>query len=440
MLSLEEDVEAHALFKQGWNISQIARHLGRDRKTIRDYLSGKREPGVRVRSVADPFDEIVGYAAQRLADDPHVWSSALYDEVVALGYPRAYSTFTRQLRQRRLRPACPACSSSGPGVPTIEIEHPAGAETQWDWVELPEAPWLDGGTADLLVGSLAYSSMSRGTFAEATDQPHLFDAIDRTCAALGGITRRWRFDRMGTVVAIGTDRLLASFAAFAKHHGVAVDICPARRAKRKGVVEKNIDFITRRWWRTANVATLEEAQRSLDAFCATIGDARPRHDLDGRPSTVAALAQHERLAPLPPTRFPTTLHVTRKVAANATVAYRGNHYSVDPALVGATVEVRVPIGAHQIEIVDPATGLLARHRLVAPGLGQIVRDGAHAIALEHAVLAAFTTDKPCRRKANRPPSQAAQALAAQLRDPSAPGDAVVIDLASWARHAPEGGR
>jgi hypothetical protein len=282
--------------------------------------------------------------------------------------------------------------------------------------------------------------MTRATFAEATDQAHLFDAIDRTCAALGGVTRRWRFDRMGTVVAIGTDRLLASFVAFAKHHGVGVDICPARRAKRKGVVEKNIDFITRRWWRTANVATLEEAQRSLDAFCATIGDARPRHDLDGRPSTVAALAEHERLAPLPPTRFPATLVVTRKVAANATVAYRGNHYSVDPTLLGATVEVRVPAGTHQIDIVDPATGLLARHRLAAPGLGQIVRDGAHAIALEHAVLAAFTTDKPCCRKANRPPSQAAQALAAQLRDPSAPGDAVVIDLASWARHAPEGGR
>nr|WP_279580887.1 hypothetical protein [Fodinicola feengrottensis] len=28
----------------------MARHLGRDRKTIRAYLSGAREPGKRVRS------------------------------------------------------------------------------------------------------------------------------------------------------------------------------------------------------------------------------------------------------------------------------------------------------------------------------------------------------------------------------------------------------
>jgi hypothetical protein len=148
----------------------------------------------------------------------------------------------------------------------------------------------------------------------------------------------------GTVVSIGSDRILASFAAFAKHYRVGVDICPPRRAKRKGVVEKNIDFITRRWWRTADVATAEDAQRSLDVFCETIGDARPRHDTHGRPSTVGGLAGHERLRALPTTRFPTTVEVTRLVAANATVAFRGNHYSVDPSLVGVEVLVRVTVG------------------------------------------------------------------------------------------------
>lgn len=102
-------MEAHALHKQGWKISQIARHLGRDRKTIRAYLNGERQPGVRQRSQPDPFDEIAAYVGQRLTDDPHVLATALFDEVVALGYPRSYQTFTRQLRERR--PACPACTS-----------------------------------------------------------------------------------------------------------------------------------------------------------------------------------------------------------------------------------------------------------------------------------------------------------------------------------------
>lgn len=442
MLTWEQDVEAHALQSQGWNISQIARHLGRDRKTIRAYLAGERTPGVRAPAGPDPFDEIADYIGQRLSDDPHVWASALFDEAVGLGYPRAYSTFTRQLRERRLRPVCPACvTSGGAGVPTIEIEHPPGAETQWDWVELPGAPWLDGGTSHLLVGALSFSSKFRATFAESEDQPHTFEAIERTCAALGGVTRRWRFDRMATVIGINTKQVLPSFATFAKHHDVAVDPCPAYRPQRKGVVEKAIQFLTQRWWRTAKVATVEDAQASLDAFCATIADARARHDVDGTASTVAVLAEQERLGPLPATRWPNTLVVERKVAANATVSFRGNHYAVDPASVGATVSVSVPVGVHTIDIVDPTSGLLTRHRLLTPGQDAIVRDGDQAIALEKAVLAAFTTGRPCHRKDNRPPSAAAEALAAEL-DAGAPvpGGAVVIDLATWANHVPEAGR
>jgi predicted transcriptional regulator len=47
MLTWEENVEASALRSRGWTISAIARHLGRDRKTIRAYLTGKRTPGKR---------------------------------------------------------------------------------------------------------------------------------------------------------------------------------------------------------------------------------------------------------------------------------------------------------------------------------------------------------------------------------------------------------
>ena len=71
MISQEEDVEAHALRKQGWSISAIARHLDRDRKTIRAYLNGQREPGVRRPAAeGDPFDGFEAYVRQRFVDDP----------------------------------------------------------------------------------------------------------------------------------------------------------------------------------------------------------------------------------------------------------------------------------------------------------------------------------------------------------------------------------
>ena len=108
MISQGEDVEIHALRKQGWSISAIARHVGRDRKTVRAYLNGDRQAGVRAKpdGLADPFDVVEPYVRQRLADDPHVRATVLFREVQALpvGYDRSYQTFCRQVRDRQLRP------------------------------------------------------------------------------------------------------------------------------------------------------------------------------------------------------------------------------------------------------------------------------------------------------------------------------------------------
>ena len=72
MLTEEEFVEASALHRRGWSISAIARHLGRDRKTIRAYLARERAPGVRRRSVPDHFAAFVPYVKARLQEDPAV--------------------------------------------------------------------------------------------------------------------------------------------------------------------------------------------------------------------------------------------------------------------------------------------------------------------------------------------------------------------------------
>ena len=96
MLTEEEFVDASALRRRGWTISAIARHLGRDRKTIRAYVEGTRQPGLRRRAVSDHFEPFEPYVRERLVEDPHLWGTALYDEVLRLGYPRSYVTFVRE--------------------------------------------------------------------------------------------------------------------------------------------------------------------------------------------------------------------------------------------------------------------------------------------------------------------------------------------------------
>ena len=127
MITREDDVDAHALHRRGWTISAIARHLGHDRKTIRAYLRGGRVAGQRRRAEPDPFEPFAGYCRERLGEDPHLWATTLFDELLELGYDRSYPTFTRQLRARGLRPACEPCRPAR-DRPVAVIEHPPGEE------------------------------------------------------------------------------------------------------------------------------------------------------------------------------------------------------------------------------------------------------------------------------------------------------------------------
>lgn len=427
-------MEAEALRARGWSISAIAAHTGHDRKTVRAYLAGRR-PGERRPARPEGLAEFVGYCRQRLADDPHLWLTTLFDEVTGLGYAGSYQAFTAGVRRHGLRPRCQVCAASRSRDRAV-IDHPAGEETQWDWLELPDPPahWGVGGTAHLLLGVLAHSGRWRGWLAESEDQPHLVEGLHQVATGLGGLTRRWRFDRMSTVCHPGSGRITASFGPVAVHYQVAVSVCPSRHAWRKGAVEKSAHTIAQRWWRTLpDDATVAAAQASLDRLCARL-DGR-RRVRDGQPTTVGELAGAEPLRPLP-APFGVVVDVGRTVSNQAWVAFGGNQYSVPPGHTGQRVRVRHTLGTPGLDIVTEHGTLLAHHVRRPDGAGALVRTDEHVAALTKVVLADFTDREPCRRKTRRPPSDAALAEADRIRrrqagDP-ADGDHVVVDFAEYA--------
>lgn len=420
MLSEEEHVEAEALRARGWSISQVARHLGRDRKTVRGYLAGKRKPGARSSPIQDAFARFEPYVAQRLADDHGLALTVLLRELRDLGYTCSYQTLTRQVRQRNLRPHCEACAGVK-GRATIEIAHEPGDETQWDWLELPDAPW--GANALLQVGALSASGKCRAVFAERKQTPHLIVAMASVLERLGGLTRDFRIDHMEGAVIPATRKLVPAFADYARYLKVSVVICPPRRGNRKGVVEKANDYITQSWWRTADVATPEQAQASLDGFCENIADQRMRGD-----QTVGELATGERLRRLPNYPYPVNIEVIRKVSWSGLISYEGNRYSVPPGLVNSQVVVSRRMDTHTLEIRSMSGEVVARHRIAPAGAGALQRAEGHRAALEAEILAGFSTDRPCARKRNRPPSEAARAIADQIKTPVSSFD---VDLSTY---------
>lgn len=434
MLTREEDVDAHALRRQGWTISAIARHLGRDRKTIRAYLNGEQEAGQR-RLAPDGFAPYLEYCRQRLADDPHLWATALFDEIVELGYRGGYSTFTRGLRRYDVRPHCDPCHSTR-GRDVAIIGHPPGEEIQFDWLELPDPPgdWGVGAHAHLLVGALAHSGRWRAVLAESEDFPHLVQGLDQVVRKLGGTARRWRFDRMATVCYPSSGQVTAAFAGVAKYYGVGVDVCPSRRGNRKGVVEKANHSAAQRWWRTVpDDLSVEQAQSGVDKLPMRMDERR--RTVGGVRTTVAELAESEPLLGLPALPFPAELSVERTVTAQSLVPFEGNFYSVPPGLPGARVAVVHRLGEDFLNIATAGRAVIARHRRAVRGSGQTIRDAGHVIALERSVLASFSDRAPCKSKVRRPPTDAALAEAERLRQGHATGstaERVVIDLSHYA--------
>ncbi len=233
----------------------------------------------------------------------------------------------------------------------------------------------------------------------------------------------------------------------AKYYGASVSICPAQRGNRKGVVEKINHTAAQRWWRTLpDDITAEQAQGSLDRFASVRGDTRMRATADGR-STVAAVAETEPLAPVPASPYPVIVTEERTASRQALVPYRGNRYSVPPELAAARVIVTRPVGGEFIDIATATGIVVARHKLLADGLGATVRDAGHVIALDAAAMAAANTGRPHRRKDRIPPGAAARAAAAELRDrlaaagetafesAAATTDSTVIDLSVYERAA-----
>ncbi len=431
MLTEEDDVEIYALAARGWSVSAISRHTGRDRKTVSKYLAGPRAVRAPAPSCLEPYR---AYIEARFEDDPHLEATVLHRELVDAGFGRAYTTLVGELRRLELRPVCLTCAHRRGDAVTTEIDHPAGEEIQWDWLELAaeDVPW--GEPAYVLVGALSHSGRFRGVFCEQMTFGHLAAAMHQVLVALGGTARVWRTDRMATVVSPQTGRITPDAAALAKHYGTQIAVCPARRAQRKGVVEKAIQYLTRSWWRTAAVATLGDAQRSLDAWSVRVADQRTRPA-----GTVSQIAAAELLRALPAAAYPAQIVVERKVSRAALVAFEGNHYSVPPVHASRTVTVTWRISEAMLRIVSMHGEIVAEHRRVAAGASQTVRSTEHAAMLQTAVLAAFTTKDACRRKPNLPPGDCALAELARLRGLD-PGGAQVISLADYAALAEAAGR
>jgi hypothetical protein len=405
MLSAEEYKAVCALHDQGWSISQIARYLGPDRKTVRAYLRGDRTVGVRA-AAHDEFLRFVPYCRQRLDDDPHLQANILHGEVVELGYRGAYSTFTRALRKHLTRPNCALSHRESADPASGRVE-----DVRFDWVELPDPPagWDCGRQAHLLMASLTRSGRWRAALTGGRDLAQCVEAVDHVLRRLGGTGGRWLFDRTPPVCS-PSGKVTVAFREVATYYGAFLAIRAQRdQPNPMGRAHRSV---IRYWWANdlANDMGMQAAQHSLDRM-AERSDGRRRR----------ATCEARALLALPPRPFPAKVCAERTVDPQGLVPFDGNFYAVPADLVGAQVEVHLRLGEPRLSVSTARGAVIACFEKAPTGMGATVIGSTDLITLERPRHPLGAGSRVCPAGPVRPPrSRAALAEAEALSRHDAP--------------------
>lgn len=353
-------------FEQQWGLSQIARELGLDRKTVRRCLRQSTwQPYKRAAVGETLLTTHEEYLRQRA---PEVQYSAriLYQELRRdRHYAGSYETVKRFVAPLRELQAQAELTQT-------RFETPPGQQSQIDWGQSLVAFRGGSRAVHFFVLTLGYSR--RGFYEAAADErlAQLLEAHERAFDHFGGHTQEHLYDRPRTICyPDGGGRVVwnPTFKAFADYWGFEPRVCRPYRAQTKGKVESGVKYLKRNFLPGRTFIDIVDLGEQLTEWNCTIADQR----VHGTTHEVPAVRfERERDALVPRSSQPAFSLAARRsriVASDYLVSVDTNRYSVPFYLIGQTVEVQRN---------EQSLQFFHRHRLVAE---HAVADGHYQLKI-----------------------------------------------------------
>jgi transposase len=371
VIDQEEFMDINALHRQGYTYAQIGRMVGRDWRTVKRYLEEGAQPVYRREkepaSKLDPFKEIVERWLQR---KPGLRATRIHQDLVRdYGFTGGYQIVQRHVRDLR--------DAKDPRRAEERFETAPGHQAQVDWSHEEPVLTPEGLALPLYCFHMVLSH-SRDAFCSLVGSMDLatFWGCHRAAFShFGGIPKEILYDRTKTVVRqhVGREQGLLERRLFhpealasAMHYGFGMRLCKPYRAKTKGKVESDVDYVRGRLLGAHSFRSYEEANASWREWNEDVARKRV-HGTHGEMVSVRAERDRAALLPLPPDPYLVVQRTQRTVARDGLFSFEGCRYAVPARLAKPGERVELVLGTREVEVRSSRTGeLLASYERGRP--------------------------------------------------------------------------
>lgn len=332
------------------NVSQIARELGADRRTVNKYLNGFKKSKHRASEncltpYMDTIHELLSAENEQIFYYRRVLWQYLCDNH---GYEGSYTNFCHYISQepelmKYFRKRLPPHSEA-----FIRYETPVGKQAQIDWKESMKLLTTDLGwiEVNVFVLILSFSRYRIYRMTMSRSQDVLFFCLNDAFETIGGVPEELLTDNMKTVMDEPRTKgkkgkVNVRFKQFAVDYGFHVVPCVAATPKTKGKVESPMRILDELKAYNGKLTYM-----GFVKLLARINDRENSkvHPGTGRIPLMYLNRERDALGPLPAEtiRHPYQL-VDHKVSVDnsSLFRYRGRQYSVPPEYIGRDVTLQV---------------------------------------------------------------------------------------------------
>ncbi|RLE09785.1 IS21 family transposase [Candidatus Aerophobetes bacterium] len=354
MINVEEWMDIQSMYRRGLSISEIARRVGRSRKTVRKYLSEPQKipeytRKIKRKSKLDPYKD---FLLARMREGVFN-GQKLFDEIKRQGYTGGITILRDWMKPFR---------DEEKQVAELRFETEPGRQAQADWASFGQI--FHQGTWHPLSGfimKLGYSRCHFLTFTISQDLEHLLESHVKAFEFFGGVPEEILYDNPKTVVIWRKGKEIKfhpRFIEFCAHYGFIPKPCWPGRAKTKGKVERGVGYVKGNFWPGISFESLEDLNEKALSWCRDIANKKISSETGEAP---CERLKRENLKPINiVARYDTSYLAHLKTGKDCLVRYKGVWYSVPWQYARKRVLLRAPLDGKKIFIYQKMN-LIAEH-------------------------------------------------------------------------------